>query len=99
MKNITLKENKMKKEDLKQIIKEEIKNILKEEAATPTTKQAMDVTTISKDLEDRESNFKNITNKDKIVQLLNDIADKLGPKTVESPAFKQAVYAFYSKHK
>ena len=96
---LTLKENKMKKEDLKQIIKEEIKNILKEEAATPTTKQAMDVTTISKDLEDRESNFKNITNKDKIVQLLNDIADKLGPKTVESPAFKQAVYAFYSKHK
>ena len=35
MKNITLKENKMKKEDLKQIIKEEIKNILKEEDTKP----------------------------------------------------------------
>jgi hypothetical protein len=95
-----IKRKKMKKEDLKQIIKEEIKNILKEQDPKPTTKQSsMDVTTISKDLADQKSNFANILQKKSYTKLLDDIADKLGPKTVESPAFKQAVFAFYNKHK
>ena len=72
---------------------------IKEEEAAPTTKQAMDVTAISKDLEDRESNFKNINTKDKMVQLLDTIVSKLDPKFAESTNFKAAILAFYNKHK
>jgi hypothetical protein len=77
---------------------------IKEETATPTTtttttKQTMDVTAISKDLEDRESNFKNINTKDKMVQLLDTIVSKLDPKFAESTNFKAAILAFYNKHK
>ena len=72
---------------------------IKEEEAAPITKQAMDVTAISKDLEDRESNFKNINTKDKMVQLLDTIVSKLDPKFAESTNFKAAILAFYNKHK
>ena len=72
---------------------------IKEEEAAPTTKQAMDVTAISKDLEDRESNFKNINTKDKMIQLLDTIVSKLDPKFAESTNFKAAILAFYNKHK
>ena len=72
---------------------------IKEEEAAPITKQAMDVTAISKDLEDRESNFKNINTKDKMIQLLDTIVSKLDPKFAESTNFKAAILAFYNKHK
>lgn len=72
---------------------------IKEEEAAPTTKQALDVTAISKDLEDRESNFKNINTKDKMIQLLDTIVSKLDPKFAESTNFKAAILAFYNKHK
>jgi hypothetical protein len=72
---------------------------IKEEEAAPITKQAVDVTAISKDLEDRESNFKNINTKDKMIQLLDTIVSKLDPKFAESTNFKAAILAFYNKHK
>lgn len=67
------------------------------EAAQP--KQASGVTTISKDLEDQKSNFALLRSKENILQLLDTIVGKLDPKIVESPAFKQAVLAFYTKYK
>jgi hypothetical protein len=67
------------------------------EAAQP--KQASGVTTISKDLEDQKSNFALLRSKENILQLLDTIVGKLDPKVVESPAFKQAVLTFYTKHK
>jgi len=73
------------------------------EAAQPTQpaqpKQASGVTTISKDLEDQKSNFALLRSKENILQLLDTIVGKLDPKVVESPAFKQAILAFYTKHK
>ena len=72
---------------------------IKEEEVAPITKQAVDVTAISKDLEDRESNFKNINTKDKMIQLLDTIVSKLDPKFAESTNFKAAILAFYNKHK
>jgi hypothetical protein len=60
------------------------------------------ITTISKDLADQASNFKQITTKDKMVQLLNAIVAKTkenNPKFTESPQFKQAVLQFYNEHK
>ena len=67
------------------------------EAAQP--KQASGVTTISKDLEDQKSNFALLRSKENILQLLDTIVGKLDPKIVESPVFKQAVLAFYTKYK
>jgi hypothetical protein len=66
---------------------------------TPTKKQDSSIVTISKDLDDQGSNFKNIRNKEKMVQLLDAVVNKLNPEFKESPAFKQAVIAFYNKYK
>ena len=57
------------------------------------------VTTISKDLEDQSSNFKNISTKEKMEQLLDALVSKLDPKFKETPAFKQALLSFYNKNK
>ena len=70
---------------------------------TPTTpnpnKPDSSVATISKDLEDQSSNFKNISTKEKMEQLLDALVSKLDPQFKESPAFKQAVLLFYNKYK
>tara|TARA_B110000503_G_scaffold73751_1_gene113951 strand:+ start:2436 stop:2690 length:255 start_codon:yes stop_codon:yes gene_type:complete len=62
-------------------------------------KQASNVTAISKDLEDQTSNFKAISTKEKMEQLLDAVVGKLDPKFAESPVFKQAVLSFYKKYK
>ena len=57
---------------------------------------------ISKDLADQGGNFKQITTKDKMIQLLDAIVDKMkenNPEFVTSSSFKQAVLAFYNKYK
>lgn len=70
---------------------------------TPTTpnpnKPDSSVTTISKDLEDQSSNFKNISTKEKTEQLLDALVNKLDPKFKETFAFKQAVKSFYDKYR
>ena len=70
---------------------------------TPTTpnpnKPDSSVATISKDLEDQSSNFKNISTKEKMEQLLDALVSKLDPKFKETPAFKQALLSFYNKNK
>ena len=70
---------------------------------TPTTpnpnKPDSSVATISKDLEDQSSNFRNISTKEKMEQLLDALVSKLDPKFKESPVFKQAVLSFYNKNK
>jgi len=62
-------------------------------------KQASNVTAISKDLDDQTSNFKSISNKLKMEQLLDAVVGKLDPKFIESGGFKQAVLSFYKKYK
>ena len=62
-------------------------------------KQASNVTAISKDLEDQTSNFKAISTKEKMEQLLDAVVGKLDPKFTELPGFKQAVLSFYKKYK
>ena len=60
------------------------------------------IKTISKDLADQGSNFKQITTKDKMVQLLDIIVAKMkenNPEFVEGSQFKQAVLVFYNKYK
>ena len=57
------------------------------------------VATISKDLEDQGNNFKNINNIEKMEQLLDALVSKLSPEFKETPAFKQAILAFYNKNK
>ena len=60
------------------------------------------IKTISKDLADQGSNFKQITTKDKMVQLLDTIVAKMkenNPEFVEGSQFKQAVLVFYNKYK
>jgi len=60
------------------------------------------IVTISKDLADQGGNFKQITTKDKMVQLLDAIVAKMkesNPEFTEGPQFKQAVLAFYTKYK
>lgn len=69
---------------------------IKEEMPVKTD---VSVNTITKDLEDQSSNFKNIQNKDKMIQLLDALVNKLDPKFKESAAFKQSVLAFYNKYK
>ena len=60
------------------------------------------IKTISKDLADQGSNFKQITTKDKMVQLLDIIVAKMkenNPEFVEGSQFKQEVLVFYNKYK
>jgi hypothetical protein len=64
--------------------------------------QSSSVKIISKDLADQGSNFKQITTKDKMVQLLDIIVTKMkenNPEFVEGSQFKQAVLVFYNKYK
>jgi len=62
-------------------------------------KQDPSVTSISGDLNDQGSNFKNINSKEKTEQLLDALVNKLDPKFKETSAFKQAVISFYNKYK
>ena len=60
------------------------------------------VLSISKDLVDQGSNFKQINTRDKMVQLLDAIVAKMkesNPEFAEGSQFKQAVLAFYNKYK
>jgi hypothetical protein len=60
------------------------------------------ISTISKDLADQSSNFKQINTKDKMVQLFDAIVTKVkegNPDFANGPQFKQAVIAFYNKYK
>jgi len=60
------------------------------------------IATISKDLADQASNFKQINTKDKMVQLFDVIAAKIkenNPEFADGPAFKQALIAIYNKYK
>jgi hypothetical protein len=88
-----IKENKMKKRF------QQLAGIKEAEVAQPQVKQDNNVATIAKDLEDRDSNFKNINSKEKMTQLLDVLVNKLDPKFKESPLFKQSVIAFYNKYK
>jgi len=76
-----------------------IKEVENTQLNKPQVKQDNSVATIAKDLEDQGSNFKNIFSKEKMEQLLDAVTNKLDPKFKESPAFKQAVLAFYNKNK
>ena len=62
-------------------------------------KETPAVKNIDKDLADRGSDFKLISTKDKLVELLDTIVDQLDPKFRESPAFKTGVREFFTKHK
>jgi len=68
--------------------------------APPTpNKTDSSVTTISKNLDDQSNNFKNITTKEKMEQLLDTLTSKLSPEFKKTPAFKQAILTFYNKNK
>ena len=60
------------------------------------------IVTISKDLADQGSNFKQINTKDKMVQLFDAMVDKIkenNPDFVGSSTFKQALVVIYNKYK
>jgi hypothetical protein len=60
------------------------------------------IVTISKDLADQSSNFKQINTKDKMVQLFDVMVAKIkenNPDFAEGPQFKQALVAIYNKYK
>jgi hypothetical protein len=84
-----IKENTMNKLKLKQLVT----NILKEENVSSN------VINISKDLEDRAGDFKQIRSMDKITQLFDVIIMDLGPDVVKSSNFKTALRNFYNKYK
>ena len=75
-------------------------NRMKELAGIPSPeKETPAVKNIDKDLADRGSDFKLISTKDKLVELLDTIVGQLDPKFKESPAFKAGVREFFTKHK
>jgi hypothetical protein len=60
------------------------------------------IVTISKDLADQSSNFKQINTKDKMVQLFDVMVAKIrenNPEFADGSAFKQALIAIYNKYK
>ena len=71
----------------------ELAGISSPEKETPAVKN------IDKDLADRGSDFKLISTKDKLVELLDTIVNQLDPKFKESPAFKTGVREFFTKYK
>lgn len=81
--------------DLRKFLKEaELAGIPSPEKEIPAIKN------ISKDLEDRGSDFKNISTTDKLVKLLDTIVkNHLDPKFRESINFKTGVKDFYNKYK
>ena len=93
-----IKENNLTQFNMKDRFKQ-LAGIKEAEVAKPQAKQDTNVATIAKDLEDRDSNFKNIKSKEKMTQLLDVLVNKLDPKFKESPLFKQSVIAFYNKYK
>ena len=75
-------------------------NRMKELAGIPSPeKETPAVKNIDKDLADRGSDFKLISTKDKLVELLDTIVNQLDPKFKESPAFKTGVREFFTKYK
>ena len=62
-------------------------------------KETPAVKNIDRDLADRGSDFKLISTKDKLVELLDTIVNQLDPKFKESPAFRTGVREFFTKHK
>ena len=91
----------MKKSQLIKLVKEmEEVNRMKELAGIPSPeKETPAVKNIDKDLADRGSDFKLISTKDKLAELLDTIVDQLDPKFKESPAFKAGVREFFTKYK
>ena len=74
-----------------------VKKVNEVEAEVPSN-----IATISKDLADQASNFKQINTKDRMVQLFDVIAAKIkeaNPEFANGPAFKQALIAIYNKYK
>jgi hypothetical protein len=57
------------------------------------------VKNIDKDLSDRTGDFKQINTKDRFLELLDAIINKLDPKFKEAPAFKAGIREFFSKYK
>ena len=81
---------------------QKLAGIKEQEQQKPEVKLSPSIKTISKDLSDQGSNFKQITTKDKMVQLLDIIVGKIkehNPDFVEGGQFKQAIIAFYNKYK
>jgi hypothetical protein len=72
--------------------------IMEEDELGIPKKSTAAVNNIDRDLEDRGSDFKNITSTEKLVDLLDKIVRKLDPKFVENPLFKTGVKAFYNKY-
>jgi len=74
-----------------------VKKVNEVEAEIPSS-----IVTISKDLADQSSNFKQINTKDKMVQLFDVMVAKIkenNPEFAEGSAFKQALIAIYNKYK
>jgi hypothetical protein len=74
-----------------------VKKVNEVEAEIPSS-----IVTISKDLADQSSNFKQINTKDKMVQLFDVMVSKIrenNPDFAEGPQFKQALVAIYNKYK
>jgi hypothetical protein len=74
-----------------------VKKVNEVEAEVPSN-----IATISKDLADQASNFKQVNTKDRMVQLFDVIAAKIkeaNPEFADGPAFKQALIAIYNKYK
>jgi hypothetical protein len=74
-----------------------VKKVNEVEAEIPSS-----ITTISKDLADQSSNFKQINTKDKMIQLFDVMVSKIkeaNPDFANGPIFKQALIAIYNKYK
>jgi hypothetical protein len=81
---------------------QKLAGIKEQEQQKPEVKLSPSIKTISKDLSDQGSNFKQINNKDKMVELLDIMVGKIkehNPDFVEGGQFKQAIIAFYNKYK
>lgn len=93
-----IQENNLTQFDMKDRF-QQLAGIKEAEIAKPQVKQDTSIATIAKDLDDQGGNFKNITTKEKMSQLLDALINKLDPKFKESAAFKQSIIAFYNKYK
>jgi hypothetical protein len=74
-----------------------VKKVNEVEAEIPSS-----IVTISKDLADQSSNFKQINTKDRMVQLFDVMVAKIkenNPEFTNNSAFKQAILAIYNKYK
>ena len=64
-----------------------------------TTPVASSIKNITNDLKDQSSNFANITDRNKTIQLLDAVVLNLDPEFKESPMFKKAILDFYNKYR